>query len=166
MSDINLISQLNKGFVGFSEHIQLSSYPADLMQTPGLTSYALYSQYFPLHGARTTIGDAYCTEKRLDPTAGGTDLVVNDDATSVPEIKPKDPVPPEQVGHGKTTPVPYSDETMKEVMEKMKHPVFNVNTFVPENKIEEPKTDKKRKGQAQKLGKGKKQKIEKYMEWY
>jgi hypothetical protein len=149
MSDINLITQINRGFVAYADSPHLTAFPALNTGTPGIAAYPLYNLYAPLHGARSTIGNPFCSEKKRDLAdgTGGIGLAVNGQTieSTKPQISEKD-----QVGRGKISlkrsPSPpsfsLSDDKVKNVIDRMAQSaaavVYNVEKF-------DSSGDKKRK---------------------
>jgi hypothetical protein len=135
MSNFRRIEEIQRGFILFTKETDQTSFPAHSYATPGLCAKALYSKYVPLHDSGFDGNSPFCSQKSMQGTVENTrnELTYSKLETTKQE---QQGVIPEQIGHGRESiaarelndnpPTPYDVQKMHKVLEKMKHPVYDV----------------------------------------
>lgn len=145
MSNFNRLSEVKLGFALFSKHPNFISYPAKLFPTPGVSAKSLYSAHVPLYTPTIKQGTPFCSENELVSVTGGDGSQVTSPTGTFVKLES-----PSQVGHGKVEedePMPPNENSvkeetsMKEILDKLNHPVYDVKTVKVSNKIKKSKDD-------------------------
>lgn len=166
MANYTKMHEVSTGYVSFSKQFQQTSFPAQTFATPGIFAKPLYSRYIPLEDPGFDGSSPFRSKKTFQGTIDheGAELTY----ARLPTTKN---VVPEQIGHGQDgeplmdkPPSPYNDVKMKEVLEKMRHPVYNVEV-VKNNEPLKKLQPKKRKNLKSAL-KTKSESSSKYFKWY
>jgi hypothetical protein len=123
MSNFQRIADIRRGFVFYTPDSGQTSFPALSYATPGIYARSLYSRYVPFEDPELNgRNSSFCSTKILETS-------VEQQRHLLTHAKL-----PEQIGHGLIeekgepikSPSPYDDAKMKQVLEKMQHPVYNV----------------------------------------
>lgn len=147
MANFFKMQEISTGFVAFSKNFPQTSFPAQKFATPGIFSQPLYSRYIPLQDPGFDGNSPFRSEKKLQGT-----IEHQGDELTYSRLETTKNTVPEQIGHGgieagevllEKPPSPYNDAKMQQVLEKMRHPMYNVNVVKnkePLKKLQKRKT--------------------------
>lgn len=129
MANYKIMEQLKRGFTLFTSNDRQTSYPAQTFATPGIYAKSLYSRYVPLRNAGFDDKSPFCSKKTLDGTLDHAAKELTYAKLDVTKT-----IISQQIGHGQDggedrleqPPSPYNETKMQKVLEKMRHPVYNV----------------------------------------
>lgn len=172
MANFAKMQEVASGFVTFSKNFSATSFPAQKYATPGIFAKSLYSRYVPLNDPGFDGNSPFRSEKTLQNT-----IQHQADELTYARLETTKTEVPEQIGHGDLDgaqplldkpPSPYNDEKMQQVLEKMRHPVYNVNVVKNEEPLKKLKSTKRKKTSDLKsnASKSDSEKPSKYFKWY
>lgn len=175
MANYTKMQQIKSGFISFCQNFNETAFPAQTFATPGIYATPLYSRYIPLQDPGFD-GDSFFRSKK---TIQGTlqheasELTYSKLETNDNLVTSSIQISPQQVGHGleisKTSErpkSPYNDEKMQEVLEKMRHPVYNVEVVNNDEPVKKLQAKKRKKSTKSAKSKSSDESDEKYFKWY